>query len=242
MRLKYVKTTNHNRFMAGTQAVERGGSPEARIHLLNGDPGTGKTKTVDHYGAARDAIYIEGMPGMDLRYMRDYLADQTAVKFATKFEQDKGLVEHFRRTKKPIILDECQHGLSAKAQVVEYLRRIAEQSGVILVLVCHTSEVYRFGEKHMAHIATRIAAQTELKPATPEDCGFYLAELCEVGVDDKIIAAAHEQSGGRYRLLNNAVITLEAIAEKLGKDALAAADIKGIRLCEDAMKLGKRGR
>lgn len=87
MKQHFVETSNHHRFMAGVTAVENRGSPEACIQLLTGSPGTGKSVTVDNWGARRDAIYLEGIPGMSLTFIRDYLADQTNVYARGKFEQ-----------------------------------------------------------------------------------------------------------------------------------------------------------
>lgn len=240
MKQHFVKTSNHGRFMAGVWAVDNRGSPEACILLLTGAPGTGKSCTVDNWGSSTDAIYLEGLPGMSITYLRDYLADQTGVRGHGKFAQHKALVEHLSASRQPLILDEAQHGLGHRAEAIEYLRRIAEQAGVMLVLVCHTSEKYRFGEEKQAHIATRVSAVVELKPATVEDCAAYLGELCEVGIDAGIATAAYEQSRGRYRMMANAGRTLEALADRLKKATLTAADIKGIRLCEDAMRALKR--
>lgn len=240
MKQHYVKTSNHHRFMAAVAAVENRGSPEACILLLTGAPGTGKSCTVDKWGSDNDAILLEGMPGMGITYVRDYLAHQTGVAERRRFAQGKAFVEHFKRSGQPIILDEAQHGLPDKAACIEYLRRICEQAKTMLVLVCHTSEKHRFGEERLAHIATRVSAMPTLAVATEEDCGAYLGELCEIGVEPEVVRLVHEHSGGRYRLLANACRTLEQIAAKKGVKRLAAGDVKGIRLCEDVMQSVRR--
>lgn len=234
MKQCYVKTSNHDRLVAGLAVAETGGSQ--RLALLTGAPGSGKSTCMDNWGAATDAILLEGIPGMSLAYLRDYLADQTGVPNVGKFQQYKQMVDHFKRTRQPIILDEAQHGLDNKAAIIEYLRRIVDQSGSILVLVCHTSEKHRFAEDKLAHIGTRVGSWIELKPASVEDVALYLAELCEVAVSAEVSALVHQQSGGRYRLMANAGRTLEVVAGKLGKRELGMADVKGMRLCEDAMK------
>ncbi len=241
MKQHYVKTSNHHRFISGIRAVENRGSSEACILLLTGSPGTGKTTTVDNWGSETFAILIDGVPGMSLAFVRDYLARETNTYARGKFAQHEALVDFFQRSRYPIIFDEAQHGLPNKAECIEYLRRIAERAEVPLVLVCHTSEKHRFAEDRLAHIATRVSAVVELKPASVEDCQSYLADLCEVQVDDAIAAQVHTQSSGRFRLMANAGRTLEAIAAKGGKTSLAVADVKGIRLCEDAMKSLQRG-
>lgn len=240
MKQHFVETSNHRRFMAGVTAVENRGSPEACILLLSGAPGTGKSCTVDNWGAKRDAIHMEGVPGMSLAFIRDYLADQTGIIGKGKFAQYKAMVDFFRVSRQPIILDEAQHGLPNKAECIEYLRRMAEQANTMLVMICHTSERYRFSEDRLAHIATRVSAAPKLETANLDDCAIYLNELCEVRVDAGIVKQVFEHSNGRYRLMSNAGRTLEAIASKKGVTELIAADIKGVRLCEDAMKSLKR--
>lgn len=236
MKQHFVKTSNFERFMAGVRAVENRGSAEACILYMIGGPGTGKSTTVDHWGASTYAVYLDAIPGMNLTYVREYLEYQTATSGETKFKRHQALIEFFKRSRYPIVLDEAQHGLPNKAEVIEYLRRIAERAEVPLVLICHTSERSRFAKEHLAHITTRVAAVVEMEAASLDDCGLYLNELCEVSVDNAVVAELYKQSGGRYRLMSNATKTLEAIAQRLNKTSLTIADIKGMRLCEDAMK------
>lgn len=241
MKHHFVKTSNHQRLMAHLRAMENRGSPEACIMLLTGEPGAGKSCNIDNWGSDAMALTLEGIPGITLSDVRNWLLYETKVAGKTKFDKHQAILAWFRNTRAPIIFDEAQHGLGNHAEVIEYLRRIAELSGVILVLVCHTSERHRFSHSNLAHIADRITAEPRFLPANREDCAIYLAELCEVGVDEAIIEKVHTQSRGSYRLLANAGRTLEAIGAKLGKTALTGADIGGVMLCEDAMRTLKRG-
>lgn len=241
MKQHFVKTSNYRTFMAGVAAVEGRGSPEACILLLTGLPGTGKSCTADNWCAQHDAIYLAGVPGMSLAFLRDYLADQTGIVAMRRFAQHKGLVEHLKSSRQPLILDEAQHGLPNKAECIEYLRRVAEEANVMLILVCHTSERHRFSKERLAHIAHRVSAEPKFNTATLEDCRDYLAELCEVKVDAGIVQQVYRQSDGYYRLMSNAGRTLEAIGQKLGKTELTAADVKDVTLCQDAMKALKKG-
>jgi type II secretory pathway predicted ATPase ExeA len=241
MKLNYVQTSNHDAFMAAVKAVETGAAREAMGILVAGEPGAGKTRTVDHFGAERNAIYVEGLPGMTMNYVRDLLAYELGIGDLKGFALQKAINEAMAQRRQPIILDEAQHGLNDKANVIEYLRRIAEQVGVLLILVCHTSEKHRFAEHKLAHIATRISAVVDFKPANFADTQLYLQQLCEVKVDDGIAKLVLDQSRGRYRLMASAVSTLETLAVRLNKSALVEADVKGYLLCEDAMRSLRKG-
>lgn len=241
MRLNYVATSNHDAFIDAVKAVENGAAREAKGILVAGEPGAGKTRTVDHFGAERNAIYIEGLPGMTMSYTRDLLAYELSVSGLKGFALQKSINEAMAARRQPIILDEAQHGLNDKANVIEYLRRIAEQVGVLLIMVCHTSEKHRFAEHKLAHIATRISAVVDFKPANLADTTLYLQQLCEVQVDAGVAKLVLYQSRGRYRLMASAVSTLETMAARLGKSALTAEDVKGYLLCEDAMRSLRKG-
>lgn len=240
MKQQFVENSNYKRFSAGVASVMARGSSEACILLLTGEPGTGKTCITDHYGSDVNAVYLEGVPGMSLSFVRDYLSRETNVYGRGKFEQYQAMVDFFRKSQYPIILDEAQHGLPHRAEVLEYLRRIAENAGVMLILVCHSSEKHRFAARGLEHISTRVSDVVELKRANLQDCSSYFSELCEVTLDEEIINQVFSQSNGRYRLMSNAGKTLEAIAKKLNKTALTITDVKGLRLCEDAMTALKR--
>lgn len=242
MRYHYVKTSNHEKFITAFNAVEKSAAREARGILLTGEPATGKSRCMDHVGSEHNAIYIEGLPNMTVPYLRDLLAYELSVQGGTKFMQQKAIQEAFNGRRPFVILDEAQHGLARNAECIEYLRRVVEQAGSVLALVCHSSEKHRFGEHKLAHIATRISMVVEFKPANLADCQLYLNELCEVGVDEGVAQQVLTQSRGRYRLMSSACSTLEALTGKLGKSALTEADVKGYLLCEDVMKaLSKRG-
>ena len=79
-----------------------------------------------------------------------------------------------------------------KAEVIEYLRRLSEKAGTILVLVCHTSESYLLNKYD--HIRTRIGCVCELLPPTIEDVEVFAREQCEVKLDAEVIAEVKQKA------------------------------------------------
>ena len=122
MKYHYVKTSNHLLFTTMLAALETRAPREARILLLAGAPGTGKSRCVDNVGAERNAIHIEGIPGMTVSYLRDLLAYELGCSGGTKFLQLKSINDAFAVRKPTVILDEAQHGLEKKADCIEFLR------------------------------------------------------------------------------------------------------------------------
>ena len=236
MRKQYVKTSNWDLFTAAVNAVENAGSEEAKIMLLTSEPGCGKTAAVDRYGSDVNAIYLQGMPGMNVTFTTDYLADRLGVKETRNYNKFNGILNKLADSGTPIILDEAQHAAEGKAKPLEYLRRIGEQAGVMLILVCHTRERTLFTEAKMAHINTRITAKPEFKPADFNDCKRYMTELCEASFDDVVVKRTLEQSRGRYRIINNAIKTIEGIAKFKNVEVVTGDMVEKLRLCEDVGK------
>lgn len=241
MKHQFVKTENHRRFLSSMAMLEARASLERCILPVIGLPGVGKTRTVDNFGAGSDAVFLEGMPGMSLRYLRDALKAETGISAGSRFAEDVALVEFLRGDgggPRPIILDECQHGFANKAECVDYLRRLAEKAGTVLVIVCHSSEA-RLLDKY-DHIRTRVGCVCTLQPPSVADAAQFAAELCEVELDADLVAEVHRQSGKRYRLIADALANLERIATKLGKARLTLADVAGLPLCQDWEKALKK--
>lgn len=241
MKHHFVKTENHRRFLSSVALLENRASPERCILPVIGKPGVGKTRTVDNWGSLNDAVFLEGMPGMSVRYVRDALLAETGVRAKGKFAEDVAFVDFFGNGGEPraIILDECQHGFPNKAECIEYLRRIAEKARTVLILVCHSSES-RLLEKY-DHIKTRIGCICELQAPSLQDTAEYAGELCEVRLDASLAAEVHKQSGARYRLIADALANIERVAAKLGRDQLTLDDVAGMPLCQDWEKTLKKG-
>lgn len=223
--------------MMAVSFMENKGSDSACLMNLNGDPGVGKSREVDHYGARNSAIFIRGHVGMTLSGLRWELSHALGLpSFRNSSQEMHAQIAALSEGRHPIIFDEAQFGLSMRqsgtaAAGIEYLRLIGEAAKTFVILVCHTSELAGFA-RH-AHIATRISYNCKLTHADAADTAKFVSELCDFAIDDDVAQIVHEQSGGRFRLIENAISTLELIGNSKGLSRITSNDLldsKGKRL------------
>lgn len=237
MKHHFVKTENHARLMAAVKFMEERGSTSACLCLIHGEPGVGKTRNISHWGGSNGAVLIKGHVGMSLTGLRWAISEQLGLK-----HRNNGTAEISEQTAAlksggtPIVFDEAQYGLSlrhngVKSAGIEYLRDISERAGVYSLLICHNSEVAGFSESR--HIRTRISHRGELFDAGPDDTAAFVRELCEVETSPEVLAHVHKQTGGKFRLVENAIAALERIARAKNTARLELADVSNITLVVD---------
>lgn len=240
MKHHFVKTENHTRLTAAVRFMEERGSPSACLCLLHGDPGVGKTRNISHWGASNGAVLIKGHVGMSLSGLRWAISEKIGVHHRNNGTAEmEDQIAKLKENATPIVFDEAQFGLSmrkdgVRAAGIEYLRYVAESANTYVLLVCHNSEVAGFSESK--HIRTRIANRGELFDAGPADTAAFARDLCEVELADEVTAQVHKQTGGKFRLVENAIATLERIAERKGVTRLEMVDIGNITLVVDHEK------
>ncbi len=237
MKHHFVKTENHARMTAAVAFMEDRGSASACLMLLHGDPGVGKTRNISHWGAAKGAVLVKGHVGMNLDGLRWAISEKLGVKHRNNRSQElEEQIAALKNSGTPIVFDEAQFGLAMRcggvnAAGIEYLRDLAERGATYGILVCHNSEVRRFSES--AHIRTRIAHRCELYNAVSQDTAVFVRELCTVGISDEVAALVHQQTEGKFRLVEGAIATLERIARTKGLQKLEAADVGLVTLVVD---------
>lgn len=240
MKHHFVKTENHARLQAAVRFMEERGSMSACLCLLHGDPGVGKTRNISHWGASNGAVLIKGHAGMSLAGLRWSISEKIGVHHRNNSSAEREeQIAKIKEDATPVVFDEAQYGLymrdkGLRAAGIEYLRDIAESAGTYVLLVCHNSEVAGFSESK--HIRTRIANRGELFDAGPADTAVFVRELCEVEVSDEVAGLVHKQTGGKFRLVENAIATLERIAERKGITRLNVEDVGNITLVVDHEK------
>lgn len=237
MKDHFVKTENHQRLSAAVRFMEERGSQSACLCLLHGEPGVGKTRNISHWGAANGAVLIKGHVGMNLDGLIWTISQQLGIKhFSNRTAEMASQITALKAQRTPIVFDEAQAGLvmrwqRTEAAGIEYLRTLGESAHTFVLLVCHNSEVQRFSDS--AHIRTRIAHRGEMFNAGEADTVAFIKELAEVAIGDGVGQLVHKQTGGKFRLVENAITSLERIAKVKGLTRLEMADVNNVTLVVD---------
>ncbi len=237
MKQHFVKTENHKRLMAALSFMEERGSQSACLCLLHGEPGVGKTRNISHWGAATGAVLIKGHVGMNLDGLIWSISQQLGLKHKSNRSAEMAdQIAALKAAGHRVVFDEAQFGLSMRwqrieAAGIEYLRTLGESAGTFVLLVCHKSEVARFSES--AHIRTRISHQAEMHNAGIADTIAFVRELAEVDIGDGVGELVHQQTGGKFRLIENAITSLERIAKVKSLARVEVADVGNVTLVVD---------
>ena len=240
MKHHFVKTENLTKLLAASAFMEERGSLSSPLCLMHGDPGVGKSRNISYYGAENGAVLVRGHVGQNLDGLIWTISKQLGVKHKNNRSEEMGeQIAAFRDLGAPIIYDEAQFGLFMRWQKVpaagiEYIRQLGESAGGFVILVCHNSEVVKFSDS--PHISNRIAHRFELHNADEKDTIAFARQLCEVEMGDGVGEFVYSQTGGKFRLIENAIATLERIAKVKGKRRVDVDDLAGLTLVVDHVK------
>lgn len=234
MRAKFVdELSNVKRFVAGTTRVERRGAVESCWQLVEGEPGYGKTKTLEWWATQHDAPYMRAKSGWTLNWALRDLVTELGEKPYGRSENlfNQALQRIARREGKPIIVDEIEHTLHDR-RVIEMLRDLSDLTATPIIIggMSGVSKSLRRYDQ----IYSRIADVTIFQACSEEDVAIVCAALCEdTTAAPDMIREIHSRTGGRLREVMNAIAEVERFGRKSGKDTVNAADMPLTLLTND---------
>lgn len=239
MKQEFVRTENAVRFRAEIAMLEKRGALEAGWLLVTGRPGEGKTKTLHNWAAEVGAVMLTAQANWTVTRMMEELAAKLGIEPVRGYHAK--VAETIGAENMPIVLDEAQFALHDAAACLEVLRGITDKSGTILVAVTMDHEVPRFNRREQ--IGSRFFRKCQFHESTLGDVGAACQQLAEgVRIGDDLVERIHRETGGRMRLVLNAISRVEQIAHHLKAESLAAEAVASIALCEDFQRAGVRRR
>jgi len=217
--------SNVQRFLAGQRTTEQRGAREANWHLVKGEPGYGKSRTLMWWGAKRTLAVLRAKadwtPAWLLRDLCQALGLQQSYRANVMFESVCN--ELMTRGCPPIVIDEIDHA-ARSFRVIETLRDITDTSECILVAGGMKDAEAMM--KRYPQIYSRIAKVTSFGPATAADVSQICEQLCDVELAPDLADEITRRTQGRVRLVMNAIARVELFS-KGTRGKVGLADLKG---------------
>lgn len=226
MKKGFVITENFRRLAEAQKAVERRGALEAGLVIVKGPFGVGKSEIVERWAVDNKAIFVRCKETWTKRALLDELAERMGLdNRGRNSEVQARIISRLTIDMRALVFDEADHLLRTTASLLEVIRDITDLTGIACFLV----GMERFGNTlaRYGHIASRVARVVEFLPLSLADVQSACDKLSEVPLTPAVVAAIHHQSGGRMRLVLNAIATLEQWAQANGWRQVQEEHIKG---------------
>ena len=232
MKPLFAQTSNVDAFLKGITTVEDRGAPEASWMLVEGIAGAGKSKTLEWFSLQNDALHLRCKVSYTPKWFLGELVTELGIQPKGNTEDRfKQAVSALAGSSRIIIVDEIDHALHHESKVLETIRDLTDLTEVV-VIVAGMEGIHGKLARY-PQISSRISEHVEFLPPSVEDVRTLCDTICEVTVADDLIAEIHRQSGGRMRLILNAIRRVEQFGKRnTAKKIIALDDVKGRHLTE----------
>lgn len=233
MRHTFVSTSNSVRFLSGLDALERRGASEACIMVVDGEPGLGKTTTIQWWATQQQTAFVrakaEWTPRWLLRELLTGLGKQPENSFERCYGQairalsDQSAAAAQEGRTYGIVIDEVDH-ISRSQKIMDTIRDMSDMLEIPVILVGMgkvRTHITRFPQ-----LASRVGQYVEFAPATLDDTKALVTGLCEVEVKDDLIALLHELALGHCREIKEGIAAIERFAKR-NKGPIGIAEMAG---------------
>jgi len=237
MKNQFVETENARRFAGALTALERRGAQEACLMVVDGEPGLGKTTTLNRWAVQHGCIYLRAKKEWTPGWMLDDLLSEFRVRpehsYARRFEQSMEAMlsrqSDMAKQKKSfaVIIDEADH-ISGSRRIMESIRDFSDMGDLIFILVGMGR--IRDNLAALPQIASRIAQYVRFERASKADVRQFMAEICDVPVGDDLADYVCEMTDGYNREIKEAIANIERAGKRgeyTAESPMRLADMAG---------------
>lgn len=214
MRTKLAPTKNVAALQLAYEALAGRDHGVPGMGLVHGFTGAGKTTAVAALVTRVQGVYVRATsswtPASMLAKVMQELGATAMQRRADMLDYISGRLTESQR---PLFVDEADY-LVGQAAMLDSLRDIHDLSGAPVVLIGMEGIAKRI--VHRKQLAGRISHWVEFLPSDLDDARILTQTVCEVGIDDELLAMLHAQAKGSMRLMTVGLARIEALAKANG--------------------------
>lgn len=223
MKNVFVKTNNVKRFITMMNNLQNRAEGVPGMGLVYGEPGLGKTQTINWWAFKNDALLIRCTQLMTSRWLLteilEAMGEITSLRVADNF---KLVIRNLLVKPQVIIVDEIDY-LTVDSRAVETLRDIHDKTNVPIVLVGMINAKSRL--KKFSHLYDRLSEIVKFEKFSKSDIKTIVQELSEVEMTDCAIKYIYSHLN-RFRQIVKVINKTENLAKANGLNSIDEILIK----------------
>ena len=197
--------------------------------LVYGEPGLGKTQTINWWALKNDAILVRCTQLMSARWLLSEILDEMGEISSSRISDCFNLIiKNLITNPQILIIDEIDY-LTIDTKIVETLRDIHDKTNIPIILVGMTNAKSRL--KRYKHLYDRLSEIVKFEPFSKQDIAEIVRELSEVTFTDCALRYVNSNIN-RFRQLVKIINKAEAIAKANGLTSIDEIMLKEIVINE----------
>ena len=223
MKKVFVKTNNVKRFITMMNNLQNRAEGVPGMALVYGEPGLGKTQTINWWAFKNNAILVRCTQLMSARWLLSEILEEMGEIYGYKIlDCFKLVVRNLLVNPQIIIIDEVDY-LTVDSRAVETLRDIHDKTNVPIVLVGMINAKSRL--KKFNHLYDRLSEIVKFEKFSKSDIKTIVQELSEVEMTECAIRYIYTNLN-RFRQIVKAINKAEIIAKANGLNSIDEILIK----------------
>lgn len=223
MKKVFVKTNNVKRLITMMNNLQNRAEGVPGMGLVYGEPGLGKTQTINWWAFKNDAILVRCTQLMTAKWLLleilDYMSELKPYTTEACFNL---VVRNLILNPKVLIIDEIDY-LTIDSRAVETLRDIHDKTNVPVILVGMTSANSRL--KKFKHLYDRLSEILKFEKFSKSDIKTIVQELSEVEMTECAIRYIYTNLN-RFRQIVKVINKAENLAKANGLNSIDEILIK----------------
>ena len=223
MKKVFVKTNNVKRFITMMNNLQNRAEGVPGMGLVYGEPGLGKTQTINWWAFKNNAILVRCTQLMSARWLLSEILEEMGEIYGYKISDCfKLVVRNLLVNPQIIIIDEIDY-LTVDSRAVETLRDIHDKTNVPVVLVGMINAKSRL--KKFNHLYDRLSEIVKFEKFSKNDIKTIVQELSEVEMTECAIRYIYTNLN-RFRQIVKVINKAEIIAKANGLNSIDEILIK----------------